>query len=367
MNIIVLKENLKEILSLTNLIINEKSSLPILKNILIEADNYIKIKATDLEIGFTSIIPGKIIEKGKTTIPLSIFLNIVYNLSSEKINLLTIDNNKKLKITTDNYKAKINTSPINDFPIIPDIENKKNFLQINISTLKEGISQIITPIQISNTHPELSGMFFNFDGNITFVGTDSFRLSEKIIYNNQFETNIKIPFKTIIPLKFLENILKNFKDDKKLKIYFNSNQILIESDKIKIISRLINSEFPEYKNYIPTSFKTEVITKKEDLINALKVTGLLSGKINEIKLDIEKSFLKIKSVDIGLGENEYLISCKTKGDNLTISFNYRYLLDGLKNVNEKDVFLGFNKENNPLVVKPIEDKSYLYILMPFKY
>ena len=365
MNIIVLKENLKEVLLLVNSVISEKTNLNILKNIFIEVNDYIKIKATDLEISITSVIPGKIIEKGQVVAPLNILLGIINNLNSEKINLTTT--NKKLNIISDNYKAKINTYPTNDFPVIPTIKESGSFIKINTIILKNSLSQIINSIKISDAHPELSGALLNFNNDITITSTDSFRLSEKTIFYNQFETNCKTPFKIIIPLKFIENVLKNFKNDKEIRIYFNNNQISIKSEKTEIVSRLINKEFPEYKNIIPSSYKTEVVVAVDAISNALKTTGLLSGKINEVRLNIEKKVIKVSSNDLSVGDSEYLVPCKTKGDNLNIAFNYKYLLDGLKSINEKNVFLGFNKENNPLVLKPIEDSSYLYILMPLRY
>lgn len=370
MKIVVLKENLKNSLESISGIIEPKTNLPILKNFLLCAEkNKIVISVTNLEIGVNYQINGKILDEGKLSVPLMFFLAVINNLNAEKFTLETKKNN--LLIKTENYQAEIFGSKPEEFPIIPKITNFENYIELNTGNLKESFLKIKNSIQHSEIRPEISGSLFDIsESNLTLVGTDSFRLGEKIIYSDQVKNILKEPVSVIIPLKTIEEVLKIFKNDQEnLRIYLEANQVLFKTERQEIISRLINGNFPEYKNIIPKEFKTEILINKEELINGLKITGLFTSQVNEVKLKVGDNlkYLELYSGEGGLGENQYLIPAKIKGEIVNIVFNYRYLIDGLKVINEKEVFLGLNKENQPIMVKSLKETSFFYILMPIKY
>src|SRR3989344_3889441 len=180
MEFIILKNNLKEGLNSVSGARKESSSLPALRNIIIETEGgKIKISSTDLEIGVTCLISAKISKEGSVVIPFSIFSQIINNISEERINFEI--SGKSVVVSTDNYKAKISTFPKDEFPIIPDISDKKeNHVKFSKNDLINSLSSIIPACQISDLRPELSGIFFSYNGDsIKFVATDSFRLAEK--------------------------------------------------------------------------------------------------------------------------------------------------------------------------------------------
>ncbi len=371
MKIIILKNNLKVGLEAISRVVGENTNttLPILKNFLIETiDNKIKLSATNLELAITSFIPGKVVEKGGLTIPFNIFNSIINNLQTERINLEVKDNN--LIIKTDNYQAKIQGTKKEEFPIIPQINKNKLFFKIPISLFKKSLLSLAPAAQISEIRPELNGILFNFQLNfLKLVATDSFRLAEKNITNNQFESDLKQGFKVIIPLKTTQEIIRIFKEDEnKLDVYFDQNQVFLKTENLEIISRLINGEFPDYQAIIPQSFETEIILKKEEVINALKLTGSFTDKLNEIKIIIKEKAknIEIQSSNQTIGENQYLIPAKIKGQPLEIVFNWRFLLEGIKTLDSEDVFIGLNGDNKPALIKSPADISYFYILMPIK-
>ena len=224
--------------------------------------------------------------------------------------------------------------------------------------------------QFSQNRPELSGVLFNYQvGQLKLAATDSFRLTEKTINNNQFKCELEKEFKTIIPLKTVQEVARIFKDeDKQINIYFDSNQVLFKTENLEIISRLINGDFPDYQAIIPESLEIEVAANKEQLINALKLVGSFSDKLNEVKIIIKDKAknIEIYSSNQALGENQYLIPAKIKGKPLEIVFNWRFLMDGVKNLDSEDIFMGFNGDNRPVIIKTPKDISYFYVLMPIK-
>lgn len=369
MKLIILRSNLKEGLGVVDKIGGENLNLPILKNFLIEIiDNKIKLSATNLELAVTNFISGKIIENGSLTVPINIFTSIINNLQTERINLEVKDNN--LIIKADNYQAKIQGIKKEEFPIIPKINNNQNFIEISTQILKQSLFSVINAAQFSNIRPELNGILFNFQVNsLKLAATDSFRLSEKTIPNNQFKAILNSQFKIIIPLKTIQEIIRVIKDSNtQTMIYFDSNQVLFKNNDLEIISRLIDGEFPDYQAIIPKSIETEVIINREQLINAIKLASAFTDRLNEIKIIIKE---KIKNIEVyssgqGVGENQYLIPAKIKGPSLEIIFNWRFLLDGLKNLNSEDIIIELSGNNKPVVIKSPDDTSYFYILMPVK-
>ncbi len=368
MRLIILNNNLKEALHSIEGAVGDNLNLPILKNILIKnEDNKINFSATNLELAVSYWAPGKIIEGGSLTVPLDVFFNIVNNLTTERI---TLENkNYNLLIKTDNYEATVQGLNPEDFPIIPKINHIDKSIKINAGVLKSALLKIINSIQYSEIRPEINGCLFSCQIDyLKLVGTDSFRLSEKIISTDQFKSNFEEGFEIIIPLKTIQEILKIIPDDNELNIFINQNQILFKTEELEIISRLIDGKFPDYQSIIPQELKTELVINKSELVNALKLTSIFSGRVNEIKLKIgeNKKFLEIYSADNAVGENHYLLPAKISGHNLAISFNGRYLLDGLKPLGDKEIILGFNNDNQPAVVKSPADKNWFYILMPIR-
>lgn len=368
MKIIVLKENLKNGLNSIERSIAEHSTLPILKNILIKTENNkTNISATNLELAVTHSLTGKIFENGAATVPLKIFTSLINNLPTERINLEK--NNYNLIIKTDNYEAVIQGTNPDDYPIIPKINPSFSLIKINSGIFREGLSKIINAAQFSEIRPEISGVLLNYQcDNLKLTATDSFRLAEKTISENQFVSNLNKPFKLIIPLKTTYEILRNIKNNGDLEIFFDNNQILFKTGDLEIISRLIEGNYPDYQSIIPKEITTELIINRDEFMNALKLASVFSGRNNDVKLKVydNKKTLEIYSADINYGENRYLIPVKTSGPAVNIAFNLRYLIDGLKCYDSKEIIFGINNDNKPSIIKSNQDNLFFYIIMPIK-
>jgi len=367
MKLVVLKNNLRDGLVAIERASAENISLPILKNVLIKTfNNKIQLSATNLELAITQFVSGKIIEDGSITVPLGTLLTIANNIANDRISI-EVENNT-LHFKTDNYEAIIQGLPEEEFPIIPKIENTKNYLKINTDIFKTALSKVINAAQPSEIRPEIGGVLFDFQvTNFKLVATDSFRLAEKTIQEGNFTCTFQRGFKIIIPLKTVQEILR-INDGEELTICIDPNQILFKNDDIEIISRLIDGAYPDYDAIIPKSLDTEMIIEREHLVNAVKLVSTFSGKVNEIKMKISegKKSIEVFSSNQYVGENKYLIPAKIKGEAFEVSFNWRYLMDGLKNFDSNELLFGVNGDVRPAVLKNTADTSYFYILMPIK-
>lgn len=368
MKIIILKENLKQALSSVERGVTENNNLPILKNVLLKTDKNFIVSATNLEIGVTYNAAAKINAPGSITVPFGPLYSIIQNSDSERINLIAEGNT--LIVKTDNYEAKMQGVSAEEFPIIPTIEEKSGFIELEAEVLKDAINQVIGAAQISELKPELSGILFDFQVSmLKLAATDSYRLAEKTLLNNDFKTTLQKGVKIIIPLKTISEVLRIFTLDKPIQIYIDTHQVLFTNGVVNLISRLIDGQYPDYTAIVPQKIETELLMERENLLSSLKLVGGFAGKTADVKLraKTEAKVLEVYSSNQYVGENNYLIPIKRSGDGFNeISFNSRYLMDGVRVMSGESLSLGVNGPNKPAVLKVAGDTSFFYIVMPLE-
>lgn len=366
MKFIAIRSNIKDSVSIIERATGENLNLPILKNVLIEAkEGGITLTATNLELAITCFVSGKVIEEGKTTVPLQLFSNLITNIQTDRLNF-----NKKtnsLEIKTDNYSATLQGLPAEDFPITPKIKDSKEHLTIKSAIFKEAIQQTTIASQPSDLRPELNVMLFDFSvDTLRLAATDGFRLAERSIPQNFFTTTYKEPFKMLIPLKTSQEVLRMTRDDETLQIFRDENQVLFKTERAELISRLIEGNFPDYTQIVPKKFITEVTINREEFAGAVKLAGIFGQKNSEVKIAVHpgKKAVEVSSADQALGENAYLLPAKIAGAAVEVFFNWRYLTDPIKAIKTEEMFIGFQEETNPALLRPSGDGSYFYILKP---
>lgn len=371
MHIICLQENLKQALNIAERIIGRSLTLPILNNILLSTEkNKLKIASTNLEIGINCWVSGKIQEKGGITVPAKLINEFVNNLPNNKVELKI--KNQQLELKCEKFKANIKGLAMDDFPIIPKIENKV-LVKIKGSVLKNSFAQVVGMASLSESRPGISGIYVKFDKSlIKIAATDGFRLAEKNIETGKSvkEQSVIIPQRTIqevIRILGEKNQPVNNQENE-IEIVLSGNQILFDLGSTQVVSRLIEDQYPNYQQIIPDNSQTQVVINRSQLINNIKIASLFSGKVNDIKMLInpEKSIVEILSEQVDVGENRSQIEAEIKGKAVEVVFNYRYLLDGLNNIFSDKVVIGLNDSIKPVIIKPVGDISYNYVVMPIK-
>jgi len=380
MKTIILKDKLEEGISVVEKIAGKSLTLPILNNILISAEkNFLNLTSTDLEIGINwwSLVKNE--KEGKIAVParvLSSFVNFLPNNKSVELELKGLD----LKIKCGNQQSSLKGVSPEDFPIIPKVSTQEKIM-VKGNVFCQNLSKVVDIASFSSTKPEISGVYFLFQKNlIIMAATDSFRLAEKKIYLETPLSNISKDYSLILPQRAAKEIISIFGEKEDLIIYFSPNQILFETalsetkhPQIQVISRLIEGEYPNYQEIIPKKFETKISLRVNEFINQIKLASLFSGKINEIKIKIDpkKNQLNLSSQNPDVGEHESFLQGKVEGKACEVSFNHRFLLDGLLNIaagREKDseVILELNSSEKPGVLRPKNDETYLYLVMPIR-
>lgn len=374
MKLKILKSKLKEGLNIIERIIVKSLTLPILNNILIRTEkNFINLSSTNLEIGIKWWALSKVEKEGSIVIPTKILSDFLSFLKEEPITLTA--ENQILNIEAKNHQTKIKGFSSDDFPIIPSFSSQEMIILNSVNFCK-GLEQIVQIPILSSARPEISGIYLVFQKNsITMVATDSFRLGEKKITlkrDNQFQKEISL----ILPQKTAKELVNIFgSKDKEIKIYFSPNQILFETEmeetphpEIQLVSKLIEGEYPDYKTILPTKFTTQITLNRDEFLNQLRAASIFASKINEIKLktDLKKGEINIFSQNPDLGEYHSSIISKIRGKDLQISFNFRFLIDGILNIKSPQVILQLNGEEEAAILEGVDNESYIYLVMPIK-
>jgi len=371
----ILKENLNSALFIARHITGRNVNLPILNNVMIEAkDGNVKLISTNLEIGIIHSIRGKVEKEGSFTVDSKVMTDYVNLLPNKRIDIEKKDDN--LAIECENYKTKINGQSAEEYPPIPIID-KSNYYSAKIEDFKKALTQVVFAVSTSETRLELSGVFFDFNSDkLILAATDSYRLAEKeVSIKNSSKNNqqsIIVPARTLQELIRILSGLKDSDDggdEDEIKFYISDNQILFTIKSTELISRLIEGQYPDYKQIIPTNTKTSALINRTELIRAVKASSLFSKiSINDVNLDIPKGKNQavVSSTSDQAGESIVNLEASTNGEDNGVVVNYRYLLDGLNNIDGENVRVEIIDNNTPCLLRSEKDKNYLYIIMPIK-
>ncbi|MFZ2193842.1 MAG: DNA polymerase III subunit beta [Candidatus Moraniibacteriota bacterium] len=386
MKLICTQENFKKAIINSERIVSKQTTLPVLNNVLLEASkSYLKIAATNLEIGIEIKIGAKVEEEGRITIPAKLLGSFSSNLIDGENIELELDK-QNLKIKNGLTKASIKGFSAEDFPLIPQ-KSTEEVLGISVVKLRDIFSKIIISVAHNDARQELTGVNVVFKEDlIFFASTDGFRLSEYVLalndceYNKEIYTaflektqNIIIPSSTLIELN---RIISSSLDEKSLvKIFIEDGQIFFEFNEMKIVSRLINGKYPEYKHIMPETYKTTIIGEKRVLQNALKMASVFANnKSSEVVLKIDSQagniFINTKSAEVG--ENSTEIKFEAQGESQEVVFNLKYLLDGINAITTTNLALMANSDASPVALKEVAEKNkevlvgFTYIVMPIK-
>ncbi len=337
-------------------------TLPILNSILLIASGKsLKLRSTNLSIGIEVEIPAKIEKEGILAISGSVLNGIFSNIfQNENIYLESIDGN--LLIQTKKSKIKLKGQPHDDFPTIPRV-NGTSF-EIESKKLIDGIKSVYYSSSSSDIKPEISSVFmYTNEDNLVFVSTDSFRLAEKKI---KIKGLTEIPG-ILIPFKNISEILRVFGEFiGTIKVCFNKNQISFSSDNVYLTSRVIDGIFPDYRQIIPKNSTTTAVVLKQDLLNALKLSNIFSDKFNQVNLAIKlkEKIFELSSANNDVGENKTYLDAVINGENIELSFNYKYFLDCFQSITTDSLSIKLSGANSPIVVFPVSDPSFTYLIMP---
>ena len=368
MKIICDKDKILKAINSVTKAVASKTTMPILEGILIQTnDKEVKLTTYDLEIGIEYIIEAQVEEQGATVVNAIMFSEIIRKLPDTEIKIYLNDNNL-LVIECEGSLYKLATMNPNEFPELPQI-SIENSIELEQNALKEMIRKTIFAVSTEENRPIFTGCLFEVvDNKLNLVAVDGFRLAWKSKYLQTKVNN----FSAVIPGRTLNEINKIILDSfDPIQIGIAKNQALFEMENCKIVTRLLDGEFLNYSNVIPSMWDTRIRVNKSNMQNCFERVSLISSS----SIEKEKKYPVKVSIDIG----KVIISCtnqtgdakeemyvSTEGKNLEAGFNPKYFLDAFRAIDDEEVFIDFGTSISPCIIRPVDNGDYIYMILPIR-
>ena len=341
-----------------------RTTLPILQGILFDCRNHsLYIRATDLEIGIECRLKAEIIDSGWIVLDSRLLGEIIRRLPEEDIEI-TVNQGNIAEIKCANSCFRLQGQGGEEFPQLPQVDGEKS-ISMPQDLLRGMIRQVVFACAVEETRPILTGALVECSkGEVSLAALDGFRLAVRTV---RFDT-LNEDITAVVPAKTLNEIQRILKDTQDIvRIEFAGNHVLFDIEKTRIISRVLEGDFINYRQIIPEEYGTVIRLKNVDLLESCERASLLAreGRNNLIKLNITRDRLEITS-NAEIGEVREEIYTRTEGNELEIAFNSKYLTDVLKVIEDEYVKIEFTTNVSPCVIKPEGSEVYTYLLLPVR-
>ena len=351
-------------------VVEKKNTMPILSNMLLTAEGHsVEIVATDLEIGLRGRYMAEVEKAGAVTVSAKKMFEIVRELPLEDIQIKVEDNNW-VKIVSGNSQFKLVGLPKDEYPALPDVA-EEGMIVIEGDILRDMIKKTLYAVGENDARYVLNGLFVHMTQtkgglSIRMVGTDGHRLSmiDRVIDAKHKEESIIIPKKAMMELRHL---LEEDTPKAELRLGFSKNHALFKRDSLVMVSKLIDGNYPNYLQVVPTKSTKKVTVAKEEFSHAVKRVSILSKeKTNAVKLQLEKGILVLSTNNPDVGEASEELAVDYRGEGIAIGFNSRYLMDVLSAMDRQTITLELNDALSPCLISEEGDEYYKCVVMPMR-
>lgn len=371
MKFVISTQELNYLISKCLNVVSQKPTIPILSNLLIEAvNNELIITATDLMVGIRCFTEAKILEEGATTLPAKKLAQLVRELTSVNLEVTT-HANEVTEIVADSSKFKLHGMSKNEFPSLPDLGGAMQFT-IKQSELKDVLYRTSFAVSREDNRYVLTGTLIHItNGQATFVGTDGKRLARAYL---PVEIDKSFVGHFIVPVKAVEEIMKNLSDEGDVKIYLMSDKIAIETPNTIVITKLLTGDYPDITRVIPEASEAVVALHREELMTLLRQMSLFTVENNHsVRFSFSNGELRLSANAMEIGEGKVSMPANYQGPKLEIAFNPSYFLDILRHSKGETVMIGVTDSFNPGVITDAEMTQFipaqatpLFVLMPMR-
>ena len=341
---------------------------PVLANVLIETvdNSQIKLTATDFDLSITTIINATVEDEGKITLPAKKLGEIISRLNDDIMKLEL--NGSTATITCKNSKFDIIGISANEFPQVEENIEENDCMEIETLPFTKAIRQVVSAAAGYETNNMLSGVFCQVNKNILeMAATDGNRLARVRSVVKNHSTDEENPFEMLISSRVLAELSKIslITESEIIKICKEMKKIVITIDKTKIITRLMQGQYPKYNQLVPQTFPKEAVINKGDLISALeRVAVMVNEKNSIVKFEFADNTLKLSGDSPEAGNSQDEMDIKYTGEPLAIAFNYKFVLEFLKIAESEDIKIQLNGPLSATVFVPSSDEDYIYLVMP---
>ncbi len=351
-------------------IVDKRNTIPLLSNVLIEAvEDGIQLTASDMEIAITGLYEAQVKSQGEVTLSARQLYDIVKRLPQDNVNLKRLENDW-VEIRAGKAYFKLVGLSADGYPTIPELETVSRF-QFSAKALKDMIDHTLFSIATDDSRYNLNGALLeklseDEGGGLRMISTDGHRLS---MVDYAFEGDIGTKTSYLFPRKGLSELRKlcNELGDVPLDISVSDNAALFQFETTRFFMRLLEGDFPDYRQVIPSGGSRTVYFNLSDLKKALQRVSLLSSeKTHSVRFNIGSDEVEISASSADLGESREVIPAEVIGDPLIIGFNAKYFLDALSVISDEDVILELGDSLSPGVLRPKGNTHMTFVIMPMR-
>jgi DNA polymerase-3 subunit beta len=365
-----MQENLARGLSVVSRAVSSRATLPVLSNVLIRTqDGGLRLTATNLEIGITAWVPGKIEVDGAMTVPARLITDVVSGLPAGERVDLQMEKDDTLLIRAGAYRTHLRGIEAEEFPVIPSAGERPT-TQVSQKALRRALGEVVFAAVADEARPILTGVLTRFAGEtLTLAAADNYRIAVKTLglLQSVEESSVVIPARSYSELM---RILGDTDDPADIILAPAKSQVIFRVDTTEVVSRLIDGQFPNYQSVLPTSHSTRALVDRGDLLKAVRLSALIaSSAANVVRLgfggdDGPTTVSVAAAADIG--DTEGQVEVQLEGDPVTIAFNARYLVEALQNLEADQLAIELSGPLSPGVLKPVDDPAYVHVIMPVR-
>jgi DNA polymerase III subunit beta len=367
MNLTISKEQIINGLQSVQNVVSTRTTLPILSNVLLRAEgDRLEFTATDLDVTVACSVEAKVTKPGASTVPVKKLFGIVRELSSLEVDL-EVDEKNMCIVRSGASFYKINGLSADEFPPMPKFKEDKKVV-LPQETLKNMMKKTSFAISTDESRYVLNGIFMSLrDHKMTMVATDGRRLA---LVDEELDVAEKSQGEFILPAKTVNELNRLLQDKGEVEIRYAENQasFALKDEKgsaVLIVTKLIEGNYPNYRQVIPSETKERVALAREEFLHALRRAEIMtSEKSNSVKLSFTKNKLEITANSPEVGEAKETLAINYKGAEMAIAFNPKYMIDPLNALTNDEVFVELIDELSPGVLKI--NGPFLYVVMPMR-
>ena len=374
MKITCKQQDLSHGLSAVSHAVSNRSTLPILANILLATDHgRLKLSATNLEIGINCWVDAHVDEEGTTTVPAKLLTDFVNSLPQASVDITVPEDSNKINIKSEGSSANIKGMDASEFPLIPSAEGGEPPVILDASLLKEIIAEVAFAASEDESRPVFTGVLVQVGNEkLTFAAADAFRLAVRtapLPGDDITHEDILIPARTLTELA---RILPS-EGAVQMIVTPNRSQVLFHTEQIDLVSRLIEGSFPNYRQIIPKEHTTRAVVETKTFAARVKSAALFardSSNISRLKINpgdsggLEPGSVIVEATAEDLGDNVGILNAAVDGPEQQVIFNVKYLADVLSVIGTPEVAIEVNAATKPGVIKLVGPADYIYVIMP---
>jgi DNA polymerase-3 subunit beta len=344
--------------------VSSRTTMPILGNLLLEtAKDGVRVAATDLELGIRTQIPAQVERGGMVTLPARLLGEIVNTLPSAPVDLRVEEGTSKAEILCERTSFEILGLPGVDFPRLPDTDVEP-VCKVGAEMLRGMIRQTIFAASSDETRPFLTGVYLVAEGGeMRLVASDGGRLA---LRTARIATDGSMA--AIVPSKTMHELVRLLVGrDEEIAIGLVDNQVVVAREELRVVSRVISGQFPNYQQVIPTEFKQKVRVATERLYGAVRRVAITArDSATVVRFGSEGDVLRLQSNTPEVGSAQEEIEVTSEGEPIQAAFNARYLMDALSVIEADAVSLNLTGPLSPAAVRPVGSEDYVYVLAPVR-